>query len=129
MKKFILTTIVLTCMLASFFGWQPKTTYAGFGVAYGGLDLFLIPCTCTAGYLNWHFFAPLYLNNPTPIAGALVAATTPVAYSTYYVRPGSWAKGFELPGAGICYIGVEPYCYPLPNYGLITPFTGVSPTI
>jgi hypothetical protein len=121
--------VAVILILLAVFGFQPKFIHAALGVSFGGFDVFMFPCTCTAGSLFLHVFAPLYINNPTPIAGLLVAPVTPVAFSTYYVRPASWAKGVMIPGAGVCLMGVPPYCFYIPNYGLITPFTGVSPTI
>ena len=96
-------------------------------VPFGGLEVYEMPCTCTGGALFWHVFAPLFLGG-APVAGALAAPSTPLVYPSYYLKVKSWALGLYTPGAGsACYIGVTPYCYPLPNYGLVLPTTGTSP--
>ncbi len=104
---------------------------------FGGFDVVNIPCTC-APALSWDFFIALHysVSSAGPIipttgytAGAFAAPVTPVLFSNYYIRPETWVLGTYTQGAGVCLIGVEPYCVYMPNYGLITPETGVSPTI
>ncbi len=104
----------------------PLRSFAATSVSFGGFDTAMLPCTCEAGSFSWQFFMPLYLNNPTPTFGAMVAPPI-VGFSTYYVRPSTWALGTYIPAAGVCMIGVEPYCFSMPNLGLISPETGVSP--
>ncbi|MFZ2167716.1 MAG: hypothetical protein WAV50_02485 [Minisyncoccia bacterium] len=94
-------------------------------VPFGGLDVMEIPCTCGFVY-NWHFFAPLFLNNPVPIAGPL-AAPQAIAFPFYILHPGAWALGIYTPGVQACWMYVGWGCAPLASYGLILPLTGSSP--
>jgi hypothetical protein len=119
--------LVISFFSFSFVNYVRAQTFTG--VPFGGLDDFTVPCTCTAGALFWHFFAPLYLSTSIPLTGAFAAPPTPVAFSNYNLRPSVWALGTYVPAGGAaCFIGVTPYCIPLPNLGLITPFTGTSLT-
>jgi len=91
-------------------------------LAYGGEVRVVIPCTCTFNW--WVFYAPLYpAPAPFPFVGALVitpGVTFPLAYPWFILPvpvPTTWQLGQYIPGAGICFIGVPPFCVPLPNWG------------
>lgn len=100
----------------------PNTSHAQ--VPFGGLDVMTIPCTCGFVY-NWHYFAPLFLNNPVPISGPL-AAPQAIAFPFYILHPGAWALGLFTPGVQACWMYVGFGCAPLPSYGAISPLTGSS---
>ncbi len=125
MKKIIisLSFIIVILELA-----MPLMSSASVLAPFGGLDVAMVPCTCEGGALSWQWFAPLHLG-PVAMTGALIAPLV-VAFSTYYVRPATWALGTYIPGAGeACWVGVEPYCSMLPALGIISPETGVSPSL
>lgn len=124
MKK---TLPILFIAMAAIFGFSHRA-HAIVPLPFGGLVVFELPCTCEGGAYEWYAFAPLYLGNSAPTIGALLAPVTPLAFPWYYLKLGSWALGWYEPGvtSASCQIGVEPYCYPLPNEGMITPDTGVS---
>ena len=106
---------------------MPLRSSAAVLAPFGGFDIGMVPCTCEAGALSWQFFTPLYIG-ATPTIGALIAPPA-VGFSTYYVRPSTWALGTYIPavGAAACWIGAEPYCYSMSALGVISPETGVSP--
>ncbi len=128
MKRFLAIITITSFLIFTTLFPIPQTVSAATGIPFGGYDLWEFPCTCTAGALFFHLFVPLFFNE-LPVEGVLAAPSAPVAFSVYYLHPESWALGIELPGGGTgCLVGVEPYCVPVPNLGLIEPFTGVSPT-
>jgi hypothetical protein len=116
--------LVFIFILAFLFGATTHFSYAQL-TAFGGLEIFALPCTCEAGLVAWHFFTPLFLNSQIPLAGALTGPWV-TAYPNFTLNPGSYALGTYAPGAGVCLIGIEPFCYTLPNYGYILPMTGTS---
>ena len=115
----IILTVVLTVTM--FFGFAPT---AKAQLYFGGRGIFALPCTCGGSGMYTLYFFPLYFSSVS-MAGGLVVPYTPLLYSNYILRPGSWGLGQYTPG-GICYMGVEPYCIYLPNYGLVSPMTGSS---
>lgn len=123
--KKIVVTIAIFALILSFAGFTTRLEAAVLP-SYGGFEVFAIPCTCTAGLMAWHFYAPFYYNTSVPIAGALVGFWY-TALPSYTIRPGQYQLGTFTPGAGVCLIGVPPYCYTLPGYGFINPLqTGSS---
>lgn len=124
-KKFRIVTVLISIHLLVSVMLVNKVQAAG--LPFGGLEVFMLPCTCTGGAFQWHVFAPLFLGG-APTVGALAAPSTPLTYMYYYLKIKSWALGFYTPGAGsVCLFGVTPYCWVLPNEGLILPNTGTSP--
>ncbi len=93
-------------------------------VPFGGLEVFMMPCTCGFVY-NYHVFAPLYLG-AIPTTGAFSYPMAPTTYSYFLLHPGAWALGFFATGAQACWMWAGKFCYPLPNMGIISPFTGTS---
>lgn len=106
-----------------------------------------ILCTCPAGIPGslgvppppgflWMLFAKIHLKPvnrsfvPIPV-GALVYPPA-ITYATYEILPGAWILGkyYPPPSAAGCGIYVElvyvRFCIPLPNYGMVVPFTGAS---
>jgi hypothetical protein len=122
-KKIVVIVAVLALILC-FTGFSAKAE-AALLPSFGGLETMVIPCTCTVGLLAWHFFAPLYLNTSVPIAGAMTGAWV-TTLPHYVLHPGAYALGTFTPGASVCFIGVPPYCLPLPSLGFISPLTGTS---
>ncbi|MBX4198076.1 hypothetical protein KW782_01950 [Candidatus Parcubacteria bacterium] len=120
-----------------FFCWFFSATIVNAQVPFGGLSTgIILPCTCP-GLIGpppipgstWQAFTPLYFT-PVPLAGAMVVPPV-ITFPSYTIRPASWGLGFYVPGAGVgCGIFVPnpilPFCIPLPNLGLITPFAGSS---
>jgi hypothetical protein len=128
MKKLFVFVGVLVIVSFFMFFAIAIPTHAAVLPSFGGLDVMMFPCTCTFGAIWWHFFTPLYINSPIPLAGPLASTANIIAYPSYYLHPGSWVIGTYTPGAGAaCWVGVEPYCVPLPNLGLISPMTASSP--
>jgi len=127
--KIIKKTTTFVFVLCLIFSFNLFVVRAAPLPAFGGLDVAAVPCTCTPGLFS-HFFVPLYLNTSVPVAGNLNSYANVVAFSYYYLHPGSWALGTLLPPIP-CLIGFPPFCFPLPlpQYGTIAPMTGVSPTI
>lgn len=126
LRASILSYLSFLCLIM----FSPQMAFAAVGTPFGGLEIFELPCTCDAGALNWHLFLPVWILAAGPEVGAFAAPPTPLTFPSFYLKPSSWALGFFEPGAGsACYIGVEPYCIPLLNEGLILPITGTSPTI
>lgn len=123
--KKILSLAVALAFVLSFTIHTTRNAEAATGMPFGGLNLMMWPCTCTASMM-WHFFSPLY-NPKGPVTGALIAYPSSITFRHYYLHPSAWALGTYTPGAGICYVGVAPYCYAMPNLGLIIPPTGTSP--
>ena len=128
-RKILTSVVILPLSFYIVFVIGPtQQAYAVSGLPFGGLDVTMVPCTCTGGALMWHFFTPLYLGTAVPTAGALVYFSSGTVLFPYYaLLPSVWALGFYTPGAGTgCLIGVAPYCTLLPNLGFISPETGVS---
>lgn len=117
MKKIILGFLFF--FVAAF----PSLSYAQ--SPFGGLEVAMIPCTCSGVAL--HFFAPLYLGTAVPIYGYFAAPYTPTLYANYSLHPGAWALGFYTPGAQSCMMIAYPSCILYPSLGFITPRTGTSP--
>lgn len=115
MKRTLFIAIFLLCL----FVVPLHTAHAQFP-PFGGHVRFIIPCTCTFNW--WVFYAPLY-PLPLPFAGPLVITpgiTFPYAYQWFVLPvpvPTTWELGQYLPGAGICFIGVPPFCFPLFGLG------------
>jgi len=116
MKKIILISVVFFCVMAF-----PSLSYAQ--TPFGGLDVFMGPCTCSG--IAWHFFSPLYLGTAVPVYGYLSAPYTPTMYANFYLRPGSWALGFYTPGVQSCYMIAYP-CVLFPMIGFVNTNTGTS---
>ncbi|MEK7515603.1 MAG: hypothetical protein AAB555_01545 [Patescibacteria group bacterium] len=117
MKKLILGSIIFFSVTII-----PSSAYAQ--VPFGGLEVSIFPCTCSAQFL--HYFAPLWLG-PVPATGALtypMGATT--AFLFGILKPGSWALGTYTPGVQACWVWAGKFCFPIPSLGAITPFTGTS---
>lgn len=108
----------------------PKELYADgcpFPGCYGGYsDGSATYCTCSGYY--YMVFAPLFVYGMpagTEFAGAL-AVPPVVAYSIFATSPAQKHIGTYVPGAQACYMYAVYGCYPLPTYGMVLPFTGVS---
>ena len=93
---------------------------------YGGHSRsIIVPCTCGGASAYIDFFYPLYLDSGVPVGG-FMGMPYSLTYLNYYIYPNSWAIGKYTPGAGICLVGVSPYCTTMPTYGLILPYSGSS---
>lgn len=117
MKKILFGSLLLLSAAAFPFSTRAQ-------VPFGGLEVFMMPCTCGFVY-NYHVFAPLYLG-AVPTTGAFSYPMSPTAYPFYLLHPGAWALGFFAPGAQACWMWAGKFCYPLPNLGIITTITGTS---
>src|SRR3989344_4754183 len=117
MKKVFLGSLI-------FFSAVTFASPAHAQVPFGGLEVFMMPCTCGFTY-NYHVFAPLYLG-AIPTTGAFSYPMAPTTYPYFLLHPGAWALGFFAPGAQACWMWAGKFCYPLPNMGIISPFTGTS---
>jgi len=118
MKNIIFGSLFFFCAMTF-----PSPSHAQ--VPFGGLDVFMIPCTCGGAYA-WHFFSPLFLG-PAPVTGALAVSTViPLAFPSYYLHPGAWALGQYTPGVQACWMYIGYGCAMLSELGVISPFTGTS---
>ncbi|MDP2652284.1 MAG: hypothetical protein Q8O94_04050, partial [bacterium] len=116
MKKIVLVSIVFSGVMAF-----PSISSAQ--TPFGGLEIVMLPCTCSGMAL--HFFGPVYLGTAVPVYGYFVAPYTPTLYLHNYLHPGAWALGFYTPGVQSCLMIAYP-CTVFPVLGLITPATGTS---
>jgi hypothetical protein len=115
----------------------PSTSHAQ--VAFGGLVIADIPCTCSP--FQYEIFAPLFINSPIPFP-TLAGLSIPdppfvLAFPFYYPIPSEWMLGEMIPTAGAapaCWMFVGWGCLPLesltvptiPELGVITPYSGTS---
>jgi hypothetical protein len=124
MKKAVMRISVALLIIGFIFCFdQPHADATGL-VPFGGHILLEFPCTCEAGALFVGVLFPVYLD-AVPSAGLMVIPPV-IAFPIYRDAPLSWALGYYIPGAGVCLVGVEPYCVSIPNLGLISPYSGAS---
>lgn len=116
MRKKTLISFIFLCALAF-----PSQSYAQ--APFGGLSVFIIPCTCSPFTYQW--FVPLFLG-PVPATGPLAVPLT-TGFPFFVLHPGAWALGFELVGVQSCWMYSALGCFVLPTLGAITPVTGTSP--
>lgn len=109
MKKIILAFFVLSAMTL------PSVSRATIitGVPFGGLDVYLLPATCSIPTFvptpcqtvplppafTFHFFVMLFVAN-APITASWLAVPIgmPITFPTpHQLFPGEWALGFEIP--------------------------------
>ncbi len=96
-------------------------------LSYGGVNTVSLPCTCTGGAVWWAFYTPLYLT-AIPIVGPIDYVLGASFLFADFIPPiESFApyKGAYLPGVPLCWMGVPPYCFPMPTFGT-TVFTGTG---
>lgn len=95
---------------------------------FGGYIAFIVPCTCDP-VVDSIFVALPY---PNPLVTNLLLNYVDGSEGFLWhniPEPGIATLGLYVPGAGeACFIGVEPFCAPLPTDGLILPITGSSAT-
>lgn len=78
-----------------------------------------VPCTCSATVWTW--FAPLYITGSIPLTGPMTYvpyATVPLANFLITI-PATPHQGAYIPGVPACWVGVVPFCFPLPNIGVM----------
>lgn len=106
-----------------FFGALSVPSSTNAQVPFGGLEVAIIPCTCSS--YDLHIFSPLYLGG-LPVSGALAyVKNTPTAFGSF-LHPGAWALGSYTPGVPACWMHAGKFCFPVFSLGIITPLTGTS---
>lgn len=95
---------------------------AEMGMPFGGDLLFTFPCICTGGEVWSVELLPM-----PPTFAAILDYTIGTQMFSYYTAP--FALNFlgeYIPGIPSCWQGVEPYCFLIPSWGLMTPMLGTS---
>jgi peptidoglycan hydrolase-like protein with peptidoglycan-binding domain len=105
----------------------PQKAYAASWLGFGGYITYIIPCTCAPAVES--IFVALPYPNIVVTNLLLNYVLGSEGFNWHNIpEPGIAALGLYSPGAApVCYIGVEPWCVPLPSEGLILPVTGSSP--
>jgi hypothetical protein len=111
MKYFFRNLFFLTLVLSVVFTVVPSHAHAigGMSTTFGGRVLAIIPCTCgpIPGSVLHVIGAPSYAN-------MLYVPGMTRTYRNYMVNvPSRWVLGTSLP-FGQCWLGVPPFCVPLP---------------
>jgi hypothetical protein len=120
-KKILATGITFMVIV----GFNPYSANAAIAPHWGGHSIFPFPCTSgNVQYLQW--YTPLYLSSSVPFSGFMGAAYA-VTFAYYTLHPVQYALGTYTPGAAVCIFGSCPYCTYIPSWGLVLPYTGVSP--
>lgn len=93
---------------------------------FGGLPILTLPIPCTCSATLWTWFAPLYLSS-VPLTGPMTYvpyATIPFAnwLPTIFLTP---HLGAYIPAVPACWVGFPPFCFILPNIGVMA-FVGTG---
>jgi peptidoglycan hydrolase-like protein with peptidoglycan-binding domain len=99
----------------------PTLAYAASGNPFGGALYYSFFCDESD---TW-----LLAVEPLPPSSPALLTYEPLseAFSSYNIPETSSLLGFYTPGAGECLVGACPYCYQIPNDGMITAQVGSSP--
>ena len=119
MKTIHIVVAVLIASVLILFPLKSKATVPPL-MSFGGFNPFSSPCTCTAGGIYWSYYAPLFLSS-IPITGPLAYVSGASTLFANYIPPIDTETsdlGQYLPNVQVCYMGVAPYCYPMPNLGI-----------
>ncbi len=116
--KNTLTLILIALFLFPVFSYA--VGISSVSIPFGGHSKVVVPCTCSFGV--WIQYTPFFMGGKMLPVGALTyrppKPSKPYAYFTAGL-PGIWYLGKYLPTPGTCWVGVAPYCVPLPDYGVI----------
>lgn len=93
-------------------------------VPFGGVAPVIIPCTCTGG--AWMLIRDKRTKLPLPIvfepAYSKLSSIQNISglYLPFTEKLGTFQVG------GVCWVGIPPFCAPIPALGTVTPFPGAG---
>ncbi len=109
-------------VVVSLFIFIPRYSAKAILTAFGGYNVFSVPCVCSAGTIWYTWYWPLVPWDP--VAGGALALGTPatsIEYSWWDPQvPTTWTLGEFIPGGELCWQPAVPTgCILWPTLGFV----------